>query len=152
MATIQKTSRRGLFPTFGRSGLLISSRQWWRREGGSLTFLFCTIVDLLRFDSTPQVPTQHPPSVVMKLDVEGRFIWNLNKHSHCHPFNGHLSNHYNDFKPSFCATSVFWEQLQRELDVVPDLVMSGALQHIDHLHVDWTRFCFESLGCLSESL
>ena len=27
----------------------------------------------------------------------------------------------------------------RELDVIPDLVMSGALQHIDHLHVDWTR-------------
>ena len=29
--------------------------------------------------------------------------------------------------------------LSRELDVIPDLVMSGALQHIDHLHVDWTR-------------
>ena len=28
----------------------------------------------------------------------------------------------------------------RELDVIPDLVMSGALQHIDHLHVDWTRW------------
>ena len=26
-----------------------------------------------------------------------------------------------------------------ELDVIPDIVMSGALQHIDHLHVDWTR-------------
>ena len=26
--------------------------------------------------------------------------------------------------------------------------MSGALQHIDHLHVDWTRFCFESLSCI----
>ena len=38
--------------------------------------------------------------------------------------------------------------LERELDVVPDLVMSGALQHIDHLHVDWTRFCFESLSCI----
>ena len=37
-------------------------------------FLFCAIVDLLRFDSSSQVPTQHPPSVVMKLDVEGRFI------------------------------------------------------------------------------
>jgi len=43
-------------------------------------------------------PNEYPPSVVMKLDVEGR-----------------------------------------ELDVVPDLVMSGALQHIDHLHVDWTK-------------
>ena len=53
-----------------------------------------------------------------------------------------LTNHHSDFKPFFCATAVFWEQLQRELDVVPDLVMSGALQHIDHLHVDWTRFCF----------
>ena len=28
----------------------------------------------------------------------------------------------------------------RELEVIPDLVMSGALQHIDHLHVDWTRW------------
>merc|ERR550525_1104470 len=28
---------------------------------------------------------------------------------------------------------------RRELDVVPDLVMSGALQHIDHIHIDWTR-------------
>ena len=59
-----------------------------------------------------------------------------------------LTNHHSDFKPFFCATAVFWEQLQRELDVVPDLVMSGALQHIDHLHVDWTRFCFESLSCI----
>jgi len=56
------------------------------------------VVATRRFDSSSQDPTQHPPSVVMKLDVEGR-----------------------------------------ELDVVPDLVMSGALQHIDHLHVDWTR-------------
>ena len=32
----------------------------------------------------------------------------------------------------------------RELDVVPDLVMSGALQHIDHIHVDWTRYCVQS--------
>ena len=32
-------------------------------------------------------------------------------------------------------------QLLRDLDVVPDLVMSGALQHIDHLGVDWTRCC-----------
>ena len=28
----------------------------------------------------------------------------------------------------------------RELDVIPDIVMSGALQHIDHLHVDWTKW------------
>ena len=28
----------------------------------------------------------------------------------------------------------------RELDVLPDLVMSGALQHLDHLHVDYTRW------------
>ena len=90
MATIQKTSRRGLFPTFGRSGLLISSRQWWRREGGSLTFLFCAIVVLLRFDSSSEVPTQHPPSVVMKLDVEGRFVGSKFRLafilSYCHPF------------------------------------------------------------------
>jgi len=42
-------------------------------------------------------PTKFSPSVVMKLDVEGR-----------------------------------------EVDVIPDLVMSGALQHIHNLHVDWT--------------
>jgi len=41
--------------------------------------------------------SQPPPSVVMKLDVEGR-----------------------------------------ELEIVPDLVMSGALQHIDNLYIDWT--------------
>jgi len=41
--------------------------------------------------------SQRPPSVVMKLDVEGR-----------------------------------------ELEIVPDLVMSGALQHIDNLYIDWT--------------
>ena len=29
--------------------------------------------------------------------------------------------------------------MSRELEVIPDLVMSGALQYIDHLHVDWTR-------------
>ena len=36
------------------------------------------------------------------------------------------------------------KSINRELDVVPDLVMSGALQHIDQLHVDWTRWpsCF----------
>jgi len=50
----------------------------------------------LELESTSQ--DQFPPSVVMKLDVEGR-----------------------------------------ELDVLPDLVMSGALQHLDHLHVDYTR-------------
>jgi hypothetical protein len=27
----------------------------------------------------------------------------------------------------------------RERGVVPDLVMSGALAHLDNLHVDWTR-------------
>ena len=32
------------------------------------------------------------------------------------------------------------KSINRELDVVPDLVMSGALQHIDQLHVDWTRW------------
>merc|ERR1712018_1089524 len=42
--------------------------------------------------------SKYPPSVVAKMDVEGR-----------------------------------------ELDIIPDLVMSGALQHIDNLHVDWTR-------------
>jgi len=26
----------------------------------------------------------------------------------------------------------------RELSIVPDLVMSGALQHLANLHVDWT--------------
>jgi hypothetical protein len=29
--------------------------------------------------------------------------------------------------------------LTRELDIVPDLVMAGALRHVDNLHVDWTR-------------
>jgi len=51
-----------------------------------------------RFQLDVTSPTQFPPSVVMKLDVEGR-----------------------------------------EVDVIPDLVMSGALQYIDHLHVDWTK-------------
>ena len=27
----------------------------------------------------------------------------------------------------------------RELEVVPDLVMSGALSAVDEIHVDWTR-------------
>ena len=45
-----------------------------------------------------------------------------------------------------CLLGLVYWMLERELDVVPDLVMSGALQHIDHLHVDWTRFCFESLS------
>ena len=26
----------------------------------------------------------------------------------------------------------------REVDIVPDLVMSGALPHLDNLHVDWS--------------
>merc|ERR1712156_765721 len=56
------------------------------------------VVASRRFENSLANPTPYPPSVVMKLDVEGR-----------------------------------------ELDVVPDLVMSGALQHIDHIHVDWTR-------------
>lgn len=56
------------------------------------------VVATRRLEGSLESKTQHPPSVVMKLDVEGR-----------------------------------------ELDVIPDLVMSGALQHIDHLHVDWTR-------------
>jgi len=56
------------------------------------------VVATRRFQRDATSPFRFPPSVVMKLDVEGR-----------------------------------------ELDVIPDLVMSGALQHIDHLHVDWTR-------------
>ena len=27
----------------------------------------------------------------------------------------------------------------RELEVVPDLLMSGAMAHLDNLHVDWSR-------------
>ena len=39
----------------------------------------------------------------------------------------------------------FWTKVEnnfatRELDVLPDLVMSGALQHLDLLHVDYTRW------------
>merc|ERR1719500_1392475 len=56
------------------------------------------VVATRRFERDANNPTKFPPSVVMKLDVEGR-----------------------------------------ELDVIPDIVMSGALQHIDHLHVDWTN-------------
>ena len=29
--------------------------------------------------------------------------------------------------------------MPRELEVVPDLLMSGALAHLDNLHVDWSR-------------
>jgi len=56
------------------------------------------VVATRRFERDPDSPNKYPPSVVMKLDVEGR-----------------------------------------ELGIVPDLVMSGALQHIDNLHVDWTK-------------
>ena len=27
----------------------------------------------------------------------------------------------------------------KELEVIPDLVMSGALQYLDQIHIDWTR-------------
>lgn len=56
------------------------------------------VVATRRFQSGHKNSDEYPPSVVMKLDVEGR-----------------------------------------ELDVVPDLVMSGALQHLDCLYIDWTR-------------
>jgi len=58
-----------------------------------------------RIDTDVEGPTKYPPSVVAKMDVEGR-----------------------------------------ELDIIPDLVMSGALQHIDNLHVDWTRDAFGWMG------
>merc|ERR1712109_111171 len=38
----------------------------------------------------------------------------------------------------------------RELDVIPDLVMSGALQHIDHIHVDWTRDSYTDISLINE--
>jgi len=67
------------------------------------------VVASRRFENNPASSTQYPPSVVMKLDVEGR-----------------------------------------DLDVVPDLVMSGALQHIDHLGVDWTRDNYTDVALVNE--
>jgi len=72
------------------------------------------VVATRRFERDPNSPNKYPPAVVMKLDVEGRYF---------------LFSHFRGFPSIF----------KRELGIVPDLVMSGALQHIDNLHVDWTK-------------
>ena len=69
---------------------------------------------------------QLPPSVVMKLDVEGKEV----KPS---PYK---------FQKNINSRS-FYDRGQKKhfpkkVDIVPDLVMSGALAHIDSLMVDWT--------------
>ena len=68
---------------------------------------------------------QLPPAVVMKLDVEGREV----KPS--------------PYKYQRTLTAFFYDLGQKKhfpkkVDIVPDLVMSGALAHIDNLMVDWT--------------
>ena len=32
--------------------------------------------------------------------------------------------------------------------MIPDLVMSGAFQHLDHVHIDWTRWGQANKGSL----
>ena len=55
------------------------------------------------------------------------------------------SQQFVKFNWNALVTEKFWTKGEnnfatRELDVLPDLVMSGALQHLDHLHVDYTRW------------
>ena len=62
----------------------------------------------------------------MKLDVEGREVKPVPFISTKEPF-----LHIN-------STTVFQISFPLKVDIVPDLVMSGALGHIDSLMVDWT--------------
>ena len=78
MATTQQILILGLSSKCARSGLLISSKKWLLAEGGltvwvDIGFLY-VVVYLFRFENNPASSTQYPPSVVMKLDVEGRLI------------------------------------------------------------------------------
>ena len=86
---------------------------------------------MISFSSQPSripqaVDGKVPPAVVMKLDVEGREV-----------------------KLNICSRNlleyIIWRDMFEfnkmafsKVDIMPDLVMSGAFGHIDSLMVDWT--------------
>ena len=78
----------------------------------------------------PRLPPASPlpPAVVMKLDVEGRS-------AHATNANAEMDADTNANTEVDAAANV---DAHREVSIVPDLVMSGALRHLANLHVDWT--------------
>ena len=65
----------------------------------------------------------------MKLDVEGREVKPIPLMTTKGPFLHMLVSN---------STAMFQLTFPLKVDIVPDLVMSGALSHIDSLMVDWT--------------